>query len=99
MPAISLVQLDVIHRALHRWATNPHMQNFFEGIRRRDYKVLHADIETGARAANFCHLGNISYRVGRSLQMNASGQFADAPDANAMLTRNYRKPYVVPDKV
>jgi predicted dehydrogenase len=81
------------------WSTNPHMQNFFEAVRKRDHKVLNADIEIGARAAAFCHLGNISYRVGRSLQMTPEGRFASASDANAMLTRNYRKPYIVPDKV
>jgi hypothetical protein len=48
--------------------TTPHMLNFFEGIRKRDYKLLHADIEIGARSAAFCHLANISYRVGRLLR-------------------------------
>jgi predicted dehydrogenase len=81
------------------WSTTPHMRNFFEAIRRRDHKVLNADIEIGARAAAFCHLGNISYRVGRSLQMTADGKFVNAPDANALLTRNYRKPYTVPERV
>jgi hypothetical protein len=31
--------------------------------------------------------------------MTPEGRFASASDANAMLTRNYRKPYIVPDKV
>ena len=77
--------------------TMPHMVNFFEAIRKRDYKLLHAEIEIGARSAAFCHLANISYRVGRTLRMNqSSGRILGDDEANAMLTRNYRKPYVVP---
>ncbi len=80
--------------------TTPHMRNFFEAIRSRDHTKLHADIEIGARSAAFCHLANISYRVGRLLKMDqAAGRFKAADDANALLTRNYRKPYVVPENV
>lgn len=80
--------------------TADHMKNFFDAIRARNYKLLHADIEVGARSAAFCHLANISYRVGRSLNMDtAAGRFKGADDANALLTRNYRKPYVVPASV
>jgi hypothetical protein len=80
--------------------TTPHMMNFFEGIRKRDYKLLHAEIEIGARSAAFCHLANISYRVGRTLRMNQStGRILADEEANSMLTRNYRKPYVVPQNV
>jgi predicted dehydrogenase len=80
--------------------TADHMKNFLDAVRSRDYKLLHADIEVGARAAAFCHLGNISYRAGRSLRMDQSaGRFLSADDANALLTRNYRKPYVVPQEV
>jgi hypothetical protein len=47
------------------------------------------------------HLGNISYRLGRSLEFDpVKMKFINAPDADAMLTRpEYRKPFVVPDKV
>jgi predicted dehydrogenase len=82
------------------WSTQPHMQNFFQGIRARDYKLLHADIAIGARSAAFCHLANISYRVGRELRVDQStGHFANDDQANALYTRNYREPYVVPESV
>jgi DNA-binding IclR family transcriptional regulator len=82
------------------WTTQPHMQNLFQAIRARDYKLLHADIEIGARSAAFCHLANIAYRVGRTLRMNESaGRFLGDDQANSMLTRNYRAPYVVPENV
>jgi hypothetical protein len=77
-----------------------HMKNFFDAIRARNHKLLHADIEIGARAASFVHLANISYRTGRSLSLSqSSGRFVDAADANALLTRDYREPYVVPEQV
>lgn len=81
-------------------STIPHMKNFLDAIRARDYKLLHADIEIGARAASFVHLANISYRTGRSLRLSQStGRFLEAPEANALLTRDYREPYVVPEQV
>jgi predicted dehydrogenase len=80
--------------------TTPHMKNFFDAMRARDYKMLNAEIEIGARSAAYCHLANIAYRMGRRLKMDrAAGRFAGDEAANVLLTRNYRKPYVVPDKV
>ena len=80
--------------------TEPHMKNFFDAIRARDHKLLHAEIEIGARSAAFCHLANIAYRLGRTLRMaDSTGLFLGDDEANAMLTRNYRKPYVVPESV
>ena len=78
----------------------PHMKNFLDAVRSRDYKSLHAEIEIGARAAAFCHLANISYRTGRMLKLDAkTGVIQGDNEARAMMTRNYRKPYVVPDQV
>ncbi|HZU27282.1 MAG TPA: Gfo/Idh/MocA family oxidoreductase [Bryobacteraceae bacterium] len=77
-----------------------HMRNFLEAVRSRDYKKLHADVEIGARAAAFVHLANIAYRTGHSLRVaQSSGHFVDEPDANALWTRDYREPYVVPEQV
>ncbi|MGH9628719.1 MAG: Gfo/Idh/MocA family protein, partial [Bryobacteraceae bacterium] len=79
--------------------TETHMKNFLDSIRARDYKKLNADIEIGARSAAFCHLANIAYRVGRTLNMGQDGHFANDPEADALLTRDYRAPYVVPEDV
>ena len=43
-------------------------------------------------------LGAATVAVGRSLEI-AGERFNDAPEADALLTREYRKPYVVPDSV
>jgi len=83
-----------------QWDTTPHMQNFFQAIRARDYKLLHADVAIGTRAASFVHLANISYRVGRVLKVDqANGRFLADGQANALFSRNYREPYVVPETV
>jgi predicted dehydrogenase len=77
--------------------TAPHMKNFFDAIRARDHKLLHAEIAIGARSAAYCHLANIAYRAGHTLQVDQStGRFIGDEKANALLTRNYRAPYIVP---
>ena len=82
------------------WTPAPHMQNFLEAVRKRDHKHLNADIEVGAAAAAFCHLANISYRLKRRLNIDqASGRFIGDEEANRMLTRPYRAPFVVPEQV
>ena len=46
------------------------------------------------------HLGNISYRLGRTLEFDlVKMKFLNAPDADVMLTRIYREPFVVPENV
>ena len=45
----------------------PHMTNFIEAVRSRNYRALNADIQIGAAAAELCHLANIAYRAGRQV--------------------------------
>jgi predicted dehydrogenase len=80
--------------------TNPHMSNFLEACKSRDHTKLTADIEIGAASAALCHLANISYRLGRRLNFDpAKMKFVNDAEADKMLTRPYRKGYVVPEKV
>jgi hypothetical protein len=47
-------------------------------------------------SAALCHLANVSYRVGRTLQWNeATRKFVKDPEADKLISRDYRKPYVV----
>ena len=49
---------------------------------------------------NGLKLEELTYRVGRMLKFDASAEkFVDDSQANALLTRNYRAPFVVPEKV
>jgi predicted dehydrogenase len=73
-----------------------HMANFLKAVKTRNYKDLNADIEIGALSAGMCHLANISYRTGKKLEFDSAKlKFVGAPDADKLLTREYRKPYVV----
>ncbi len=76
-----------------------HMQNFLDAVKSRDYTRLNAEIEIGARSASFCHMANLAYRLARPLKVDSNGRFIGDAEANAMQTRKYRAPYVVPDRV
>jgi predicted dehydrogenase len=77
-----------------------HFANFADAVRARDPKLLHAEIEETAQSTAMCHLGNIAYRMNRELRFDpAKMVFPGDTEANKMLTREYRKPYVVPNQV
>jgi len=123
--------------------TGDHFQNFLDAIRNNRPGDLAADIEEGHLSSAYCHLGNISYRlgglyamykvrpwienedaadtfdrfkdhmtandvqpeqtqitVGKVLRVEAQAErFVEDPEADKLLTKEYRKPFVVPDKV
>jgi predicted dehydrogenase len=82
------------------WDTAPLMHNFLDAVRKRDHTLLESDVAVGVRSAAFGLLANISYRVGRTLQLaQSTGRFIGDEEANGLLTRNYREPYVVPEQV
>ena len=83
-----------------RNAGGDHYKNFVEAIRAKDKAILNGPVETGHLAASIAHLGNISYRLGRTLNFDPQKEtFIGDKEANAMLNRKYRAPYVVPNKV
>lgn len=76
-----------------------HFQNFAEAIRARNPKLLHAEIEETSLSTALCHLGNIAYRVKGDLDFDPKAmRFYDA-EANRLISRHYRPPYVVPENV
>ncbi|MCX7887751.1 MAG: Gfo/Idh/MocA family oxidoreductase [Verrucomicrobiae bacterium] len=77
-----------------------HYQVFVDAIRNGDPKTFNVSIEEGFYTCALVHLANISYRLGRSLEFDpVAMRFPHDREANAMLTRDYRPPFVVPDKV
>jgi len=76
-------------------ATGLHMENFLAAVKSRNYKDLHDEIGNAYLSASLCHLANISYRTGHKLTLEAGPKFTGDAAANKMLTRDYRKPYVV----
>ncbi len=82
--------------------TYAHFSNFIDAVRSRRWQDLHADILEGHMSTSIVHLGNIAYRTERKLTFNPLserfiGEFAD--DGNTFMTRQYRSPYMIPDKV
>jgi predicted dehydrogenase len=77
-----------------------HFANFVEAVRARDPRRLRADIEEGHLSTALCHLGNIAYRLGRAVTFDPKTEtFGDDSEANALLTREYRSPFTMPDRV
>ncbi len=77
-----------------------HYANFVEAIRAGKDDMLHCDINEGVMSSDLPHLANISYRTGRQLKfMGEYEKFANDPEADELLTRVYRKPYVVPENI
>jgi predicted dehydrogenase len=72
--------------------TVAHTRNFLDCVKSRQRP--NADIEEGHLTAAMCHLGNLSMRVGRSIQWDAAREQAVGDAAvNAMLMKPYRKPW------
>jgi predicted dehydrogenase len=78
----------------------PHYQNFIDAIRAGDEKKLNCNIMEGHLSSTLPHLANISYRLKRQLKFDGKTETipGDA-EANRLLTREYRDPYRVPEKV
>ncbi|MGA0374058.1 MAG: Gfo/Idh/MocA family protein [Flavobacteriaceae bacterium] len=80
--------------------TDGHFKNFIEAVRKHDTSILNAPIETGHLSSGLAHLGNIAYRMEKVLTFNPQAEkFVNDPEADKMLTRNYRKGFEVPNKV
>jgi predicted dehydrogenase len=74
--------------------------NFIAAVRTRKPEDLNAPIEEGAISTTLVHLANISYRLGRTLHFDAATYSVPGDEeANRMFRRDYRKPFVVPEKL
>jgi predicted dehydrogenase len=77
-------------------AIRGHMKDLLSAIATRGQPV--ADIEQGHISSASCILANLSMRLGRTLVWNADkGEVVGDPEANALLRRPYRAPWVHPD--
>jgi predicted dehydrogenase len=77
-----------------------HFENFIGAMRSRDRGRLNCEIEQGHLSTSLCHLANIAFRTGRKLKFDPKTEtFPGDAEANQYLTRKYREPFVVPDKV
>jgi len=74
-----------------------HFANFVDAIRSGKNEDLNCDIMEGYMSAALPAMANISYRVGHQLIFDGMKEkFVGDTEADKMLTREYRKPYIVP---
>jgi hypothetical protein len=77
-----------------------HYANFIRAVRSGNHIDLNCDIREGHMSSVLPLIANIAYRVGDTLQFNGEFEkFIDHHEANLMLTRKYRHPYIVPEVV
>ena len=73
-----------------------HQDHFLNAVRTRSMKTR-ANAEIAHSSAALVHLGEIAYRTGGNLEFDPqSQQFVNDDEANAMLTKEYRKPFELP---
>ena len=76
-------------------ATRMHMLNFLDAIDTKTKPV--ADILEGHISTASCIIANLSMQLGRPLVYDpVARQFVNDPEANKLLQRNYRQPWVHP---
>jgi predicted dehydrogenase len=77
-------------------ATRLHMLNFLSAIEKGTRPVAH--IEEGHISTASCILANISMKTGRPIVYDSKKrEIAGDPEANGLLQRQYRQPWVHPD--
>jgi predicted dehydrogenase len=70
----------------------PHVRNFLDSVKSRKRAI--ADIEDGHHANTACRLGNIAYRLGRSVRWDAAKeQVVGDAEANRLAVGAYRDPW------
>jgi predicted dehydrogenase len=76
----------------------PHLRNFLDCI--ASGRKPAADVEEGHKSTRLCHLGNIAFRLGRTLRFDATSEtLSGDAEANRLLARTYRKGFVLPESV
>jgi hypothetical protein len=66
-----------------------HLRNFLDAV--RGGAQPNADVEDGHKSTMFCHLGNMAYRTGQSLEVNpTSGHIPENSATAEFWAREYR---------
>ncbi|MEC7905800.1 MAG: Gfo/Idh/MocA family oxidoreductase [Verrucomicrobiota bacterium] len=76
-------------------AIRGHMKDFLDNVESRGRPV--ADIEEGHISSASCILANVAMELGRTLRWDsAAGKVLGDDEANSLLAREYRKPWIHP---
>ncbi|ADB40975.1 Gfo/Idh/MocA family protein [Spirosoma linguale] len=83
---VSLATKEIGETEKHVHHSDNHYKDFLDAMRKRSKPIC--DVEVGHRTASVCNIGNIAYRLNRSLQWNPKKeQFKNDAEANALLGR------------
>ena len=90
---------EIVEQEYGRRPEDMHRGNFIDCIRSREKP--NADIEEGHRSACLIHLASLSLRVGsqKLLFDKETKTFTNSPEANKLVKRTYREPYVIPEEI
>ena len=78
--------------------TNGRIGNFLKAVRSRKPEDLRAPALDGHISCVHCHIGNIAYRLQRSLDFDpATERFVNDDEANQYIARDYRENFEVPE--
>ena len=84
----------------HPITDDPHFENWIAAIRSRNASELHADMHEARLTMALPLLGNVAYRVGRTLQFDPQTEQCSGDDeANQLLAPHYRPTYTIPENV
>ena len=71
-----------------------HAEVFIQNV--RNHTRPFADVEAGHHGTNPGHLMNIAWKVGRQIRWDGGKQqVIDDPEADALVTKQYRKPWTL----
>ena len=78
----------------------PHFANFVKAVRSGNPADLTAGVEELHRSTALAHFANIAWRTGRMLHFDSkTDQFKGDDEANRLLGREYRAPYMIPRQI
>jgi hypothetical protein len=81
---------------LHLYHSDEHHGNWLECVRSRKPPI--APVETGHRACSTCLIHHMAMKLKRRLQWDpARERFINDDEANSMLARPQRRPYIIED--
>jgi predicted dehydrogenase len=73
-----------------------HIRNFLDAVRSRKRASLNQEIYSGHVSSVMCHAGNISWRTGKKLRLDAKTETFDDKQANQYIGREHRKGFELP---
>ena len=89
----------IVTQMYGRFPDAPHQKNFIDCVKSRERP--NADVEVLHPSCSMLHLANIAHRVGnQTLKYDAVAEkFRGNAEANALVKRDYRKKYEIPERV